>query len=326
MSEPISTPTVSVVIPTHQRRDRLPILLDALEGEAAMEVVVVVNASDDGSLELLEERAARDPRLRPMSIEEAGQVLALEAGVERARGEVILLLDDDVIPEQGLVAGHAERHQGQQSLVVVGYMPVAAPQPRRRGQYPVDLYSRAYERVCKEYEHDPGAILRGLWAGNVSLRRSDCIRVGLNPAERSDGYEYHEDRDLGLRCEAAGLDAVFDRRLRARHLYERTPASFLSTSRNSGASRASVHRQHAEAIGPLPDDFFARVVPQPGRLLVRLARLRPLYRPVRAALRLLTNLAGALRLFRLESHAGYVLGTVEQQRGAMSAVPETASR
>jgi glycosyltransferase involved in cell wall biosynthesis len=314
------TPAVSVVIPTHRRRDRLPILLDALEGEAAKEILVVVNGADDGSLELLEERAARQANLRPVAIDEAGQVLALQAGVERAGGDVVLMLDDDVIPERGLVAAHAESHRGQESLVVVGYMPVAAPRPRRRGQYPVDLYSRAYERVCGEYEHDPSTILRGLWAGNVSIRRSDCIRVGLSPPERaSDGYEYHEDRDLGLRCEAAGLDAVFDRRLRARHLYERTPDSFLRTSRNSGASRAAVHRQHAEAIGPLAGDFFQRAVPQPGRLLVRLSRIRPLYRPVRAVLRLLTGIAGALHLFRLESHLGYVLGTVEQQRGAMTA-------
>lgn len=320
MSEPAATPTVSVVIPTHRRRERLPLLLDALAVEDATEVIVVVNGGDDGSVALLEERAGREPALRPLVIEPAGQVRAMQAGVEVAGGEVVLLLDDDVIPEPGLVSGHAERHSADRDLVQLGYMPVAIPHPRRAGQYPVDLYARAYERVCGEYEDDSGAILCGLWAGNVSIRRSDCLRVGLHSDERqSDDYEYHEDRDLGLRCQRAGLHGAFDRRLRARHLYERTPDSFLAVSRNSGASRARVHRAHPDSIDPLLGDFFERVVPQPGRLLVRLSRRRHLQAPIRRLLQLLIRFSGAIRFFRLESHLGYVLGTIEQQRGAMSA-------
>jgi glycosyltransferase involved in cell wall biosynthesis len=317
---PTAIPTVSVVIPTYRRRERLALLLDALATEAAAEVIVVVNGADDGSMAMLEARAASDPKLRPIQVAAAGQVLALQTGVEAACGEVVLLLDDDVLPEPGLVSRHAERHSAERDLVQLGYMPVAIPRPRRPGQYPVDLYARAYERVCDEYEEDPSAILRGLWAGNVSIRHSDCVRVGLRGGERrSDGYEYHEDRDLGLRCLRAGLHGAFDRRLRARHLYERTPASFLAVSRNSGASRARVHREHPDAIDPIPGDFFERAVPQPGRTLVHLSRRRPLQAPIRGLLRLLIRCAGAIRFFKLESHLGYVLGTIEQQRGAMSA-------
>jgi glycosyltransferase involved in cell wall biosynthesis len=320
VAEPTPTPTVSVVIPTHRRRERLPVLLDALAAEGAAEVLVVVNGADDGSMAMLEARARNDPVLRPIHIETAGQLLALQTGVEAASGEIVLLLDDDVIPEPGLVAGHAKAHSADRNLALLGYMPVAIPHPRRPGQYPVDLYSRAYERVCGEYEDDPSAILRGLWAGNLSMRRSDCIKVRLHSDERkSDGYEYHEDRDLGLRCQRAGLHGAFDRQLRARHLYERTPDSFLALSRNSGASRARVHREHGDSIDPLPSDFFEQVVPQPGRLLVRLSRRRRLLGPVRSSLRLLIWIAGAIRFFRLESHLGYVLGTIEQQHGAMSA-------
>lgn len=320
MSASTTTLTVSVVIPTYRRREQLPALLDALAGEGAAEVIVVVNGADDGSMALLEARAAGDPALRPIYVETAGQLLALQTGVEAATGEVILLLDDDVIPEPGLVSGHAEHHGADSNLVLLGYMPVAIPHPRRPGQYPIDLYSRAYERVCGEYEDDPGTILSGLWAGNVSIRREDCIRVGLHSDEkRSAGYEYHEDRDLGLRFQRAGLHGAFDRGLRARHLYERSPDSFLAVSRNSGASRARVHREHADSIDPLPGDFFEQVVPQPGRLLVRLSRRSRLRAPIRALLRLLIWIAGAIGFFRLESHLGYVLGMIEQQQGAMSA-------
>jgi GT2 family glycosyltransferase len=313
-------PTVSVVIPTHKRRDSLPPLLDALATEKAHEVLVVVNGGDDGSLALLERRAADDPRLEPVFVPEPSQVGALRAGVERAGGEVALMLDDDVIPEPGLVAGHAKHHAERQGTVVLGYMPVARSARRRPGQYPIDLYSRAYERVCDEYTEDPGSILRGLWAGNVSIGRADFLRVAqIRSEEMPAGYGYHEDRDFGLRCEAAGLAGVFDRGLRARHMLEKSPAAFLAAARSSGRTRAAVHAAHPEAIGELPEDFFEQGMPSPGRTLVRLARAPRMHRPVQALLGALTRIAGALRLWRLESHLGYVMGTVEQQRAARDA-------
>ena len=307
-----------MVIPTHNRRDRLPMLLDALEPEGA-EIIVVANACEDGSPQLLAERAEHNGKLVPVSIPEPGQLRAMQKGVELAQGEVVLLLDDDVIAEPGLIAGHAAHHADASGLVVLGYMPAVIPEPRRPGAYPVDLYARAYELACTEYEREPEAILRGLWAGNVSLRRDDALRVGLAP-ERPlvEGYGYHEDQDFGLRCAAAGLRGVFDRRLLAQHHYERDPDSFLRASRNSGATRVAVHDRH-RSQGDLSPDFFERTVPYPGRLLVRRARRKGAYRLIQSFLRGVIAVAGRLRLFRLETHAGYVMGTIEQQRGALEA-------
>jgi glycosyltransferase involved in cell wall biosynthesis len=317
MSEPQSA-SVSVVIPTYERRERLPELLDAVLAEPAAEIIVVVSACRDGSLELLEERARGEPRLRPMFVAEPGQTVALQVGVEASASDVVLMLDDDVLPQPGLVEGHARHHAAGEGLVVLGYMPVARPSRRRRGEFPLHLYSYDYERTCEGYEREPGSILESLWAGNVSMRRADCLRVGLRPGPGIPaGYGYHEDRDLGLRCRAAGLRGVFDRRLCARHLYEKTPAAFRRAARNSGVTRAAVHRSHADAVGPLPDDFFVRAAPMPGRLLVRLARRRRARWPVLVLLGTIAAVAGTLRLFRVETHAGFLIGLVEQQRGAL---------
>jgi glycosyltransferase involved in cell wall biosynthesis len=315
--DPPPLPTVSVVVPTHNRRDRLPELLEALEASSALEFVVAVNGSGDDSLALLEARAASEPRLRPTFVPEPGQMRALRAGVELAHGEVVLMLDDDVVPEPGLVEGHARLHVAGGHRVGLGYMPVLKPRPRRRGQYPIEIYSRSYELACDEYERDPTAVLRALWAGNVSIRPADFLRVSAG-GERSE-YRYHEDRDFGLRCRAAGLEGVFDRRLLARHQFDKSPRDFLAASRDSGHTRAEVHAAHPEAIGPLPEDCFERAVPQPGRTLVRLARSEALYRPLQGTLRVSAWIAGTLRLFRLETHLGYIAGTIEQQRGARAA-------
>src|SRR5438094_10089133 len=115
--------SISVVVPTHNRRAGLPELLDALAKQSAKETIVVVNATRDGSLELLEERARDFPSLIPFFVEEPGAALARQTGVERATGDVVLLIDDDVIPTPGLAEGHL-RHHAAERLLVVGYMPV----------------------------------------------------------------------------------------------------------------------------------------------------------------------------------------------------------
>jgi glycosyltransferase involved in cell wall biosynthesis len=313
MSAPTPSPKISVVVPTYQRGERLPPLVDAiLSDESVSEAVIVVDGSTDGSIEYLRERAGEDDRLVPVLTKNGGDAAARKTGVERATGDVVLMLDDDVIPEPGLAAGHARHHARRDGLVVVGYMPVA----ENGAGFTANLYAHDYERACQEYERDQDSVLKGLWAGNVSMRRQDCLRVGLSsPSFRG----YHADRDFGLRCLEAGLTGVFDRGLRAEHHYERKVEAFLRDAYSSGQTRYMAHRLHADAAGPLPSDFYEAGLPRPSRRLVRMSRRPSGYRAAVALLRFAIGVGGLLRIHPVERHAGYVLAAIEGQRGALDA-------
>jgi glycosyltransferase involved in cell wall biosynthesis len=88
---------VSVVIPTRNRWELLSrhALASALgQEDVEVEVIVVDDASDDGSEERLE--AVSDPRVRMIfRDEQGGQAVALNDGIDAARGEWIAFLDDD---------------------------------------------------------------------------------------------------------------------------------------------------------------------------------------------------------------------------------------
>jgi GT2 family glycosyltransferase len=306
-----SLPEVSVVIPTYNRRERLPAVLEPLlAGEEAKEVVVVVDGSTDGSADLLERLASDEPRLRPLVIENRGAPGARLAGAQAATGEVVLALDDDVIAEPGLVAGHARHHAERERLVVLGYIPLA-PRERRPGEFARELYGREYERVVAVWERDPGTILTSMWAGNFSLRRSDF--VGLAPQVERAVTGYHEDLDFGLFCLAAGLQGVFDRALRATHLYERAPDGFLRDARSSGANLPVVHARHMQRLGPLAPDFPYGDLPAPLR---ELARAGARFGTVRAAMRGALTAAGGLRRFTLERRLAGLLWRMEQGSAA----------
>jgi glycosyltransferase involved in cell wall biosynthesis len=159
-----------------------------------------------------------------------------QAGLEAASEEVVLFLDDDVLPDPGLAAGHAAHHARADRLVVVGYMPVAQVTPGRYATATGELYAREYERRVRSYEADPDSILRNLWGGNLSVRGRDALAVGVeNMAHQG---RRHEDQDFGIRCAAAGLLSLFDRQLRATHHYHRSRAAFLRDAWAQGYERA----------------------------------------------------------------------------------------
>ncbi|MDA8034169.1 MAG: glycosyltransferase [Actinomycetota bacterium] len=247
-------PTVAVVLATRGRPHLLAGLADAILADpGATELVVVVDGEPDApdggpsaSLATLTALAATRPRLTAVAIPHAGHLRALEIGVARATAEVVLLLDDDVVPTCNLATGHARRHADRHGLVVVGSMPVALPAGRPGAG--TLLYASDYDRHLANLRSGRYAVLDHLWMGNVSLRRLDAERVGLG--DTTFRASYHTDRELGLRLAAAGLVGLLDEDLAAVHLHRRSTAAFLNDARRHGAGLAALHDVHGQQLGP----------------------------------------------------------------------------
>ena len=313
----VSAPVnLSVVVPTHHRRALLPTILAPLLSDGAIsEVIVVVDGSDDGSIEWLRETAESAPSLVAVLRQSAGGAQVARAdGFGRAVGDVVLFLDDDVLASPGLGAGHLAHHQERDSLVVVGYMPVRLPSVRRGAQFATYLYANEYEKQCAQYDRDPSGILRDLWWGNVSMRRVDVERVGM--ADPAFGAIYHEDKDFGIRCAKAGLHGEFDRSLAATHLYERGLDGFLRDARSQGMGRMVLQQRHPEVVGAPDMEQFESGLPRPAALFVQAAGHPRLAEIEVGALRTLVSLLGRLRCFRLELVTARLLRRVAQRRGA----------
>lgn len=213
-------PTVSVVIPTVGR----PVLADvvgACLAQDPLEVIVVADRDEPGVRRILA-GAADDPRLVVVAGAGRGSAPARQAGVDRARGDVVLLLDDDVVPGSGLVGGHARAHRHGPGEIVVGFMPVTPD--ARDGSATARIYDNDYRAETTDLE--AGApVLTQLWGGNVSMTREDARVV----PQAVDGYRFdcREDQEFGLRAAEAGLRGRFVRDLTASHHYERSADRFL---------------------------------------------------------------------------------------------------
>lgn len=127
-----SAPTVSVVIPTYNRRDVLLLCLQHLADQKCdpgiFEVIVVSDGSIDGTVQALAE--CHYPfSLIVLEQQNRGAAAARNHGASRASGELLLFLDDDIFAGPDLIAEHVRAHQNQPGGVVVGPTPVSSASP-----------------------------------------------------------------------------------------------------------------------------------------------------------------------------------------------------
>src|SRR4051794_19573445 len=106
-------PHVSVVIPTHNRIERLKRVLVALECQnyalGDFEVIVVSDGSSDGTDEYL--RTLTTPlQLHAVAQPNQGVAVARNNGMRKATGDIILFVDDDVVPAPQLITEHVGIH------------------------------------------------------------------------------------------------------------------------------------------------------------------------------------------------------------------------
>jgi len=93
---------VSIVAPAYNEQENLQALCDRLRAVLdglglPYEIIIVENGSEDGSLELLRKMRAGDERVHYLSLSRNfGHQGALVAGLEYARGDVVVTMDADL--------------------------------------------------------------------------------------------------------------------------------------------------------------------------------------------------------------------------------------
>lgn len=88
------SPILTICIPTYNRREKIVVLVkDLLSKELGIEVRVHVDGSTDGTLKLLQD--IQNPLLYVSYSENSGRASALERLVTEAKGQFVMIFDDD---------------------------------------------------------------------------------------------------------------------------------------------------------------------------------------------------------------------------------------
>lgn len=89
--------TVSIVVPVYNNAKYLKQCLDSLINQTFkdIEIICINDGSKDNSLEILENYAKKDERIRVINKENQGQSIARNLGIQLAKGEYIGFVDSD---------------------------------------------------------------------------------------------------------------------------------------------------------------------------------------------------------------------------------------
>ena len=235
---PASCTLCSVIIPNYNGEWLLPTCLDALRRQTYphFEVIVVDNASSDGSVPLVEREY---PEVRLLQLERnEGLTGACNAAAAIARGEILVMLNSDTEAEPGwlaalvrALAGHPQAgsvaskmllFDRRDTLHTAGDLYGLDGIPRNRGVWERD-----------EGQYDQAVEIFSACGGASAYRREAWEAAG---GFDQDLFMYCEDVDLGWRLQLAGYRAIFAPQARVYHRLSATGGGAIAsfyTGRNT---------------------------------------------------------------------------------------------
>ena len=245
---------VTVVIATFNRPEGLRGVLADLETQKAampFEVVVVDDGGGEPVLGWIGD-SYTFPLLCVRRVN-GGPGQARHSGIQRASGEIIVIVDDDMHLPEGFLDAHFSLYE-QGADVVLGH--IKSPDDPSLPLFE-RFHTQALERVVQEYERGeskPEGIR--LCTGNVSFRKSAYEAVG--------GFDLSlkrcEDRDLGLRLEVSGYRFAFAPEAWSTHQSDHEDVSvWRKRSRLFGELDTKISRKHPSHRAASPWSFFPKL-------------------------------------------------------------------
>ncbi|HVE84126.1 MAG TPA: exopolysaccharide biosynthesis glycosyltransferase EpsD [Myxococcales bacterium] len=240
-------PRISLVIATFNRRPLLERLLRQLDAQALppseFEVVVVDDGSREPVAPALDTLEVRYP-LRVLRQANAGVARARHQGVLHARGDVLVIVDDDMQVPPEFLKAHLDAHAGPEPTAVFARI---RPDP---GLAKMPVFERFHAASLEKWTSavksgQAKVVGNNLCTGNVSMRRADYLAVGGfdQTLERS------EDAELGLRLEKAGVKLVFAEEPYTTHSSDHTELKkWLGRCYRYGLYELRIARKHPDLL------------------------------------------------------------------------------
>lgn len=194
----------SVVIPTYNRLPILKKCLQALECQqlnnnslvSDYEIIVVDDGSTDGTQEWLEKCQAEFPHLRWYRQSHQGAASARNLGVEKAKGDIIIFIDSDLVVTEKFIQAHAEGlERGRQKI-----------KSDRLFTYGRVINTSNFENPTAEPYKITDFSAAYFATGNVAIARHWLLKAGLFDT-RFQQYGW-EDLELGIRLKKLGLKLI----------------------------------------------------------------------------------------------------------------------
>lgn len=242
---------VSIIIPTHNRAEllmqQLTKLSDQTFSSELFEVIVVADNCTDGTAEAVRKYSAESPfRLTVLEKYFCSAAMSRNHGADKARGEYLVFLDDDILPCREFLEKHYEMLD--QGTAVVGYSKPVIPECPSLWQ----LNARRWweDRFCQMNAKDYRFTYKDIFSGNLSLSAELFFRAG----KFNTVLKRLEDYELGIRLLKMNTRIRFARSAEGLHCENTDVESWIN--RQMQEAEANIH------IGIIHPEMRRELFPQ----------------------------------------------------------------
>lgn len=257
---------LSVIIPVHDRRERLDACLASLaKCEGRSEEIEIIVVCDGGPASIREAASAWNGRwpLRWIDIAKSGPAAARNRAMREAQGEVFLFLNDDVELEPQCLVAHLRAHDREPGHAVAGHTRWHPRVVRTEFMHWASHHDHHYylltdsTKATWEFWHTLNASMHRRWFDEGEL----YDETFPDPA--------YEDTEYAYRLEKKGMRFLFAADAILYHDHFFTPVDYLRKSAMRGASARLFLKLHPELRERIVGEYETAVAKMRNRLLWR---------------------------------------------------------
>jgi len=219
------TVDLSVVLPTYNRESILVNVLKQLLGQEPKPLeIIVIDQTDKHDLNTQEflDTLIKEGRIKYIYQQEKHANVARNRGIIESRGEIVLILNDDIVIPKDLVGKHFDNFKDPSIAAVSGA--VLEHVTELTDKFPPDYYRKYTGWIHFPLNYSMRVETINLNSCNLSIRRDIAMEAG--GFDENFYRTYFDDSDLGLRlhklCLKKGLRAIHDPGVCIVHLREPT--------------------------------------------------------------------------------------------------------
>jgi glycosyltransferase involved in cell wall biosynthesis len=195
-------PTVSVIIPTYNRkdllRDTLQSLVQVTYPSDRFEVIIVDDGSTDGTQQITAETFPFT--LRYVQQSNQGDAAARNFGAQQSQADLLVFLDDDILVEPEYLTHLIQAHEMSQNRIVVGTWNLW---PAETTPFSQSLYVSS-SVDDKDADAVTELLFRDVFSNNMSLRRDTYFKIGMMQGLDFPGSSMWCDLDFNYRAYQQG--------------------------------------------------------------------------------------------------------------------------
>jgi glycosyltransferase involved in cell wall biosynthesis len=209
---------LSIIIPT---KNRAKVLVESIKrfGEMDGEIIVVDDGSDLNNWKIEKTEAGNNPKVKLIKNKGCGPAAARNTGMDVAKGEVLVFLNDDTRVKKDYFKHVVEFHKDREKTEAL-----VGPMRTSKEVLVASKTTRWLEKNkninfnYKDFEDGQEIPSYYFWTCNLSVKRKFFVDSDLRFNQKFTMAAW-EDIEMGYRCFGAGLRLFFDKHIECEHYH-----------------------------------------------------------------------------------------------------------